>query len=171
MQQEGNLIYFRMLASFGSPVRFILCSNSNTKEISSLKIYSRKFIFHLFVSLLCLYVLCFVPEPQNFPSTSPTMFFSESWAKKMLTLFVHCFHSKYTSLKKEKKLRSWEYSCSTIAALGCSEFVPLATSCSKHSIRHRLTSFVCEDDGKEKGTKVVREWLIKKSKGRGWWKR
>lgn len=82
-------------------------------------------------------------------------------------LFADCFHSKYTSLNRKTdvilaNILSHLFQQLTVLSLSLQLW-----GWSKHSIRHQLTSFVCEEDEKERGTKVVRKWLIKKSKGRG----
>jgi hypothetical protein len=85
----------------------------------------------------------------------------------MLMLFADSFHSKYTSLNRKRdvilgNILSHLFQQLTVLGLSLQLW-----GWSQHFIRHQLTSFVCEEDEKEKGTKVVRKWLIKKSKGRG----
>jgi hypothetical protein len=82
----------------------------------------------------------------------------------MLILFGHCFLNKYTSLSRKRNVilgNIFPHLFQQLAVLSSSL---LLRGWSKHSIRHQLTSFVCEEDEKEKGTKVVREWLIKNLK-------
>jgi len=69
----------------------------------------------------------------------------------MLMLFEDCFPSKYTSLNRKTDVILANILSHLFQQLTALSLFLQLWGWSKHSIRHQLTSFVCEEDEKEKG--------------------
>jgi hypothetical protein len=72
----------------------------------------------------------------------------------MLILFGHCFHNKYTSLNEKRNVILGNILLHLFQQLALLSPSLLLRGWSKHSIRHQLTSFVCEEDEKEEGLRL-----------------